>query len=457
MNCPTCRHVNPTGQRFCGECGARLDAASAGVIATERSYTPAHLAQKILQSRSALEGERKLVTILFCDIADSTPLAARIGPDRMHKLLNSFFETALAEVHRFEGTVNQFLGDGFMALFGAPIAHEDHARRAALAALAIRKAIASDRQFQARDIALKTRIGLNTGAVVVGGIGDNLRMDYTAIGDTTNVAARIQGVAEPGAILASNAVVRATGEHVEWRPMGLHSLKGKTESIALHELIGERSHRSRSTHRADAALIGRQAELQAIDQCLEQVGAGRGGVLAIVGEAGLGKSRLLEEAARGGAECGLRVLRGSCLSFGRTLSYWSFREMVREGFEIGDADSDATSWGKLDAGMTRLFADGRTSCCPTSVPFSRSPCPRHWRGASARSMACRWGTRSFARPCCCSSAWRRSARPRSCWKTGIGPMRRRPSCCSTCYRWRTGCRCCTFWPLDQNRRVRRHR
>src|SRR5438105_5565244 len=173
MKCPSCPAENPAAQRFCGHCGARL------------SYTPAHLVQGILSSRSALEGERKLVTVMFCDIADSTALAALIGAEAMHALLDRFFELALAQVHRYEGTVNQFLGDGFMALFGAPTAHEDHARRGLLAALGLQRQLRATREIE-------VRIGVDTGLVVVGRIGDDLRSDYTAIGDTTNLAARLQ-------------------------------------------------------------------------------------------------------------------------------------------------------------------------------------------------------------------------------------------------------------------------
>src|SRR5215467_7381808 len=162
------------------------------------SYTPKHLAEKILTSRSALEGERKQVTVLFCDLANSTPIAERIGPEHMHTLLNKFFELALSETHRYEGTINQFLGDGFMALFGAPIAHEDHARRAVLAALAIQRALKEADIGRPYEVECAFRMGLNSGLVVVGSIGDNLRMDYSAIGDTTNLASRLQGVAEPG-------------------------------------------------------------------------------------------------------------------------------------------------------------------------------------------------------------------------------------------------------------------
>lgn len=355
MRCLACGFVMPAAQKFCGECGVRLDVVLPDTAVPDRSYTPPHLAQKILLTRSALEGERKLVTVLFCDIAESTPLSDRIGPDRMHKVLNAFFEVTLAEVHRYEGTVNQFLGDGFMALFGAPIAHEDHARRGALAAMAIRKAVTSDARLQAPDIALKTRIGLNTGPVVVGRIGDNLRMDYTAIGDTTNVAARIQSLSDPDTILASDAVVRASNEHLEYQSIGLRALKGKPDPIALHELIRGRAHRVRRNTHADTVLIGRDAEMQTIHRSLEALQDRQGGAIAIVGEAGLGKSRLVEFALQRARELGLRVARGSCLSFGRTLSYWPFREVIREVFDIDDGDGEAATWAKLHVGSARLL------------------------------------------------------------------------------------------------------
>src|SRR5215831_7930522 len=174
------------------------------------AYTPPHLAERILTSRGALEGERKPVTVLFCDLADSTALAERIGAEAMHRFLSRFFEVALDQIHRYEGTVNQFLGDGFMALFGAPLGHEDHARRAVLAALGVKRRLREpDLSLPAADSApVAVRMGLNTGFVVVGSIGDNLRMDYTAVGDTTHLAARLQQLAAPGDILLSEGTAQ---------------------------------------------------------------------------------------------------------------------------------------------------------------------------------------------------------------------------------------------------------
>ena len=227
VRCPSCAHENLNSQKFCGECGTRLPGEPAVDIPEKaQSYTPSHLAREVLTSRFAVEGERKLVTVLFCDIANSTPLAARVGAEAMHRLLNQFFELALAEVHRYEGTINQFLGDGFMALFGAPIAHEDHARRALLAATAILQRM-QNAEGDARALReVRLRMGLNTGMVVVGKIGDNLRMDYTAIGDTTNLAARLQGFAEPGTIRASETTRRAAEAHFKFKDLGRQSLKG---------------------------------------------------------------------------------------------------------------------------------------------------------------------------------------------------------------------------------------
>src|SRR5467141_1899059 len=264
------------------------------------SYTPPHLAEKILTSRSALEGERKQVTVLFCDLAHSTPLAERLGPEAMHTLFNRFFALALDAVHRYEGTINQFLGDGFMALFGAPIAHEDHARRAVLAALTLQRSL-QDHHAELGEpygVTCTFRMGLNTGLVVVGSIGNNLRMDYSAIGDTTNLAARLQQLAEPGTILVSDALWRLVDGAVRLQALPPAQVKGKTERITPYKVLGTRLQRSPLAHRGDRVLsqfTGRERELAALVEALEQAESGQGQVISIVAEAGGGKSRLLYE------------------------------------------------------------------------------------------------------------------------------------------------------------------
>src|SRR5215475_6297461 len=196
---------------------------------TPLTYTPPYLAEKILTSRSALEGERKQVTVLFVDVSGFTSLSERLDPEDVHGFMTRAFELMLAEVHRYEGTVNQFLGDGIMALFGAPIAHEDHARRAVHSALGIQQALEIYRNEleQRRGIQFRVRQGLNTGLVVVGSIGSDLRMDYTAVGDTTNVAARMLQIADAGRILIAEATYRLVGNYFHTRPLGDLQLKGK--------------------------------------------------------------------------------------------------------------------------------------------------------------------------------------------------------------------------------------
>src|SRR5512133_92127 len=215
MTCSSCGHENPSQARFCNACGASL-------AAEPRSYTPRHLVEKILASKNALEGERKPVTVLFADVARSMELAERLDPEEWHRLLDRLFRILSGGVHRYEGTINQYTGDGIMALFGAPIAHEDSPRRAVHAALGIQRAIRDVAQaLQAeRGLTLQMRIGINTGLVVVGKIGDDLRMDYTAVGDTTNLAARLQQLAQPGSVVMSAATQQHVAGFFETRDLG---------------------------------------------------------------------------------------------------------------------------------------------------------------------------------------------------------------------------------------------
>jgi class 3 adenylate cyclase/tetratricopeptide (TPR) repeat protein len=354
LRCPSCARDNPDDQKFCGECGARLSSAAPENPENRgTSYTPPH-AREILTSRFALEGERKLVTVMFCDIVNSTPLAARLGAEAMHGLLNRLFELALGEVHRYEGTINHFLGDGFMALFGAPIAHEDHARRALLAATAIQQQMG---QASGPLGEVRLRMGLNTGTVVVGKIGDNLRMDYTAIGDTANLAARLQGFAEPGSIRVSEATRRAAEAHVTFKDLGRHPLKGIVEPVAIFEPIGARSRdEAASRHGAiGSALVGREQQLAALTRSLSGLAGGKGGIVIIQGEPGAGKSRLLAEARKSKAAQGATWLEGRSVSFGRSLSYLPFIEIMKGAFGIMETDSEAAALAKLEAGVGRVF------------------------------------------------------------------------------------------------------
>ena len=333
---------------------------------TPLSYTPPHLAKKILTSRSALEGERKQVTILFCDLQNSTPLAAQLGPEAMHGLLNRFFEIALTVVHTYEGTINQFLGDGFMALFGAPVAHEDHARRAVLAALELQHSL-HDHHAELgapHGVMCAFRMGLNTGLVVVGGIGDNLRMDYTAVGDTTNLAARLQQHAEPGAILVSPSTSRLVEGFVHVEAPPPIKVKGKDEPVAIYRVIGTRRVRSSLAQHGERTLsqfVGRDRELVHLQELFAQVEAGQGQVVSIVAEAGGGKSRLLYEFRQRLPHKQITYFEGRCFSYGKASAYHPIIDMLRHQCDLTDTDDPATLAAKVRQRLDDIEMDAALS------------------------------------------------------------------------------------------------
>jgi len=328
------------------------------------SYTPRHLAEKILTSRSALEGERKQVTVLFCDLANSTPIAERLGPEHMHTLLNRFFELALHEVHRYEGTINQFLGDGFMALFGAPLAHEDHARRGVLSALALQRTLQEADLGKPYEMECAFRMGLNSGLVVVGSIGDNLRMDYSAVGDTTNLASRLQDMAEPGTILISESTSRLVQGAVRLKALPPVQVKGKTELVPLYKVIGTLPRRSPIASRSERTLspfVGRERELATLEALFAQVEAGHGQVVGIVAEAGGGKSRLLYEFRQRLQEKRVTYLEGRCLSYGSSIPYHPLIDVLRHNCDISETESPETLREKVSMALHEVGMDPATS------------------------------------------------------------------------------------------------
>ena len=392
MRCPGCQQEAPADAEFCPRCGARLAACpdcgttatpndafcrrcgrALGVMgpparfANPRGYTPRHLADKILTSRSVLEGERKAVTVLFCDLVDSTELSARIGPDAMHELVERFFELVLREVHRYEGTVNQFLGDGFMALFGAPIAYEDHARRGVLAALGIRHALADPtanaERFGVAD--LPVRMGLNTGLVVVAAIGDNLRMDYTAVGDTTNLAARMQQVAAPGEILMTESTHHPVERHVACDHVGTRTVKGRSQPVRIYRALHARTFPEGLSRRPTTApMVGRDRELGSLLQKLDALDAGMGGIVGVLGEAGVGKSRLVAEARRHAMKGRALWLEGHSMSFTQGISYWPFLQVIRAWLGVGEDAAEADVWRRLTEAVDDLFGGERDDVLP---------------------------------------------------------------------------------------------
>ncbi len=374
--CAACGAGLPAGARFCPDCGHRVTPAGpearpaepppaprpsrTGGPGASAGYTPRHLADKILRSRSALEGERRQVTVLFADLAGFTSLAEKLDPEDTHRIVDRCFELITAEVHRFDGTINQYTGDGVMALFGAPIAHEDAARRAVHAALGIQRAMRDfSRDLQAeRSLAVQMRVGINTGPVVVGKIGDDLRMDYTAVGDTTNLAARMQQAARPGSILVAEATHRAIAGYFETLDLGELTVKGHAP-VRAFEVLRPRGRRSRldvAAERGLTPLVGRERELRALRDVFEQVKVGRGQVVLVMGDAGIGKSRLLLEFRRllGAAGEEATWLEGQCVSFGQAVPFLPLVDQLRRNFGIEELDGEPEIIAKVEHGMRRM-------------------------------------------------------------------------------------------------------
>ena len=282
--CAACGAANLDRYRFCTKCGRPLGSAPpAESFGSPVTYTPKHLAERILVSRGALEGERKLVTVLFVDVSGFTSLSERLDPEEVHGIMTRAFELMLDEVHRYEGTVNQFLGDGIMALFGAPLAHEDHALRACYAALRMQESV---RRYVAGmtglAVPVRIRIGINSGEVVVRAIGGDLHMDYSAVGQTTHLAARMEQLAQPGGTLLTRETLQLVEGHVTVRPTGLLLVKGLADRLEAFELIGPGQARSRLQAAAIRGLtrfVGREAELAMLRRTMDRAGAGHGQVV----------------------------------------------------------------------------------------------------------------------------------------------------------------------------------
>src|SRR5579864_2568192 len=341
--CPTCGASNPPGQKFCGSCGTALTGGSAAAVPAPASYTPKHLAEKILTSKNALEGERKQVTVLFADLKGSLELLADRDPEEARNILDPVVERMIEAVHWYEGTVNQVMGDGIMALFGAPIGHEDHAVRACYAALRMQRRVTlyADEIQRAGGTPVQIRVGLNSGEVVVGSIGNDLHMDYTAVGQTTHLAARMEQMAKPGSVLVTGDTLALAEGYAQVRPLGAVTIKGLETAMQVYELIGHGPARSRlqvSAARGLTRFVGRTGELQQLAQALERAAAGHGQIVAVVGEAGVGKSRLFWEFTRSHRIHGWRLLESGSLSYGTGTPYLPVIELLKSYFGIQDRD-----------------------------------------------------------------------------------------------------------------------
>ena len=345
LKCAACGTELPAGAKFCLECGQSVSAqpAIATRFVSPETYTPKHLAEKILTSKSALEGERKQVTVLFADMKGSMELLADRDPEEARKILDPILEHMMEAVHRYEGTVNQVMGDGIMALFGAPLAHEDHAVRACYAALRMQESVKkyAEAVQKTEGIPIQIRVGVNSGEVVVRSIGSDLKMDYTAVGQTTHLAARMEQMAMPGSILMTADTLSLSEGFVQVKPLGPVNVKGLTEPVEVYEITGAGPVRSRLQAAAARGLtrfVGRTAEFETLCQALERAGAGRGQVVALVGEPGVGKSRLFWEFTHSRRTVDWLILESGSVSYGKATPYLPLIDLLKAYFKITDRD-----------------------------------------------------------------------------------------------------------------------
>ena len=336
--------------------------AAAPAVVPDRpplAYTPTHLVEKIRTAKSALEGERKQVTVLFADLKGSMELLADRDPEEARQLLDPVLERLMAAVHRYEGTVNQVMGDGIMALFGAPLAHEDHAVRACYAALAMQEAIRhySAEVRRTHGVEVQIRVGLHSGEVVVRAIDNDLHMDYSAIGQTTHLAARMEQLATPGSIRLTAETLRLAEGLIQVTALGPVPVKGLAEPVEVFELVGASALRRRlqvAAARGLTRFVGRQTELTALQQALERAAAGHGQVVALVGEAGVGKSRLVYECIQSHRTQGWVILESSSVSYGKATAYLPVRDLLKVYCQIEERDEGRRMREKLTGKLLTL-------------------------------------------------------------------------------------------------------
>jgi len=375
LTCSACRTALPPASKFCNACGVRVtgDAEAADRGREPRSYTPKHLADRILTARSALEGERKQVTVLFADVQGSMELAEQIDAEDWHRILDGFFRILADGVHRFEGTVNQYTGDGIMAVFGAPIAHEDHAQRACYAALHLDGELRryADDIRRTRGLSFAVRMGINSGEVVVGKIGDDLRMDYTAQGQVVGLAARMEKLAEPGRIYLTRDTRDLVGGFFRLRDVGAFEIRGVAEPVSVFELQGIGPLRTRldvARERGFSPLVGRAEEMVVLEAALERAIRGEGHVVSVAGDAGLGKSRLCYEFAERCRGRGIPVVRGHAVAHGKAVPFLPVLDLLRAYFGVTEQDDPRAARDKI-AGRMVLLDDTLTDAVPLMLDF----------------------------------------------------------------------------------------
>ncbi len=367
--CPRCGHPSTAGANFCGECGLPTSAPAPKELTFDeklgkiRRYLPEGLAEKILSQKNKIEGERRLVTVMFCDMEGFTPLVDRLGPEEAYSVMDRVYEILICKVHDYEGTVNEMTGDGIMALFGAPVALEDAPQRAIRSAHSIHREMVNFSEKLKLEKALgpvRMRIGLHTGPVVVGSLGHDLRVDFKAVGDTVNLASRMQSLAEPGTTFVTEDTFKLTQGFFRFEALGEKPVKGKEVPVRVYRVIGASTRRTRFDVNAERGLspfVGREREVELLLDGYERAKTGRGQAFSIISDAGVGKSRILYEFRKRVANEEATFLEGRCLSYSRGEAYRPIIDILKANFDIQEADEDSAITDKVKRGLKSLGVD----------------------------------------------------------------------------------------------------
>jgi len=371
--CPKCGFGNAPSYKFCGECGHDLTLPSEPIpkslsfdekLDKIQRYLPKGLTKKILAQKDKIEGERKQVTVMFCDMEGFTPLVEKLGPEEAYGIMDQVYEILIHKVHDYGGTVNEMTGDGIMALFGAPIALEDVPQRAIRSAIAIHREMArfSDKARQEKEKvpSLKMRIGVHTGPVVVGTLGNNLRVEFKAVGDTVNLASRMEGLAEPGTTYVTEETFKLTEGFFRFEALGEKEVKGKKELIKVYRVIAPSTRRTRfdvSAERGLTPFVGRGRELELLLDAFERIKAGRGQAFSITAEAGVGKSRLLYEFRKAVSNEDVTFLEVKCLSYSKGVAYHPVIDILKSNYDIREGNGDSEITEKVKTGLKAIGAD----------------------------------------------------------------------------------------------------
>ena len=373
QRCPQCQKALPVGANFCNKCGHKLaaihtpsqnDISFDEKLTKIQKYLPKGLTEKILSQRDRIEGERKQVTVMFCDMEGFTPLSERIGPEELYSVMDQVYETLIHKVHDYEGIVNEMTGDGILALFGAPIALEDAPQRALRSAYSIHREMAKLSEGLKKEKEyippLKMRIGIHTGPVVVGTLGNDLRVDFKAVGDTVNLASRVENLAEPGATYVTEETFKNTEGFFRFESRGVHEIKGKEVPVKIYRVIAPSARKTRFDVSAEKGLtpfVGRDRELGLLLEGYNEVKSGCGQAFSIVAEAGVGKSRFLYEFRKAIINEDVTFLEGKCLSYSKNVVYHPVIDVLKSNFDIRDDDYDLNIREKVTNGLKSLGID----------------------------------------------------------------------------------------------------